>query len=64
MANLNVAKSERGWEVTYEGIFGPEDETPFFATEGEARAECERQAAEMRAWNRAGLADAPHMDAV
>ena len=60
---LNVGESERGWEVTYDGIFGPEEGTPFFATEGEARVQCEREAAAALAWDRAGLADAPHMDA-
>lgn len=60
---LGIGKSERGWEVTYGGIFGPEEEVAFYATEGEARAACEREAAEWRAWNARGLADAPHMEA-
>ena len=60
---LNVDKSERGWEVTYDGIFGPECEEPAFKTKGEAVERCERLAAEIRAWNRSGLSDAPHIDA-
>ena len=59
---LDIAQSERGWEVTYDGIFGAETESPFFATEGEARQECERVAAQSAAWNARGLADAPHFD--
>lgn len=61
---LDVAQSERGWEVTYDDVFGPAEETPAFATEAEARQQCEREAAEWHAWNRRGLADAPHMDAL
>lgn len=47
---LDVGQSERGWEVTYDGIFGAEEESPFFETEGEARKQCEREAAEWSAW--------------
>lgn len=50
------------WEVTYDGIFGPVG-SPTYATAAEAKAACEQQAAESRAWNARGLADAPHMDA-
>ncbi len=62
MMILDIGKSERGWEVTYDGIFGAEEDTPFFATEAEARSRCEQEAAEWRAWNNSGLADAPHLD--
>jgi hypothetical protein len=59
---LGIGKSELGWEVTYDGIFGPESESTVYKTKSEARAACEQQAAEIRAWNNRSLADAPHMD--
>ena len=64
MMKLGIGRSEHGWEITYDGIFAPECEALVYATEGEARAACERMAAEWRAWDRRGLADAPHIDAI
>ena len=60
---LGIAKSELGWELTFDGIFAPECETTVYATEGEARNACERTAAQWRAWDREPACDAPHLDA-
>jgi hypothetical protein len=68
MANMKIGvdKSERGWELIYSfngGPFamGPEEESTVYATRTEAEQAAIREAAEMRAWNRVGLAD--HVDA-
>ena len=60
---LRPSKSERGWEI-YDGFaFGPESESTVYATRAECQAACDRANAEIAAWNRRGLADAPHLDA-
>lgn len=51
-------KSECGWEVTYNGIFGPEG-SPVYATAREAKEACEREAAEwIRYQNTPSICDA------
>ena len=37
---LGYEKADRGWELTYDGIFGPECESTVYATEREARDAC------------------------
>ena len=63
-----IDKTDRGWELIYSynsGPFclGPEEESEAYATKAEALAACMQIAAAHRVWDRAGLADAPHMDA-
>jgi hypothetical protein len=65
---IGVDKSERGWELTYSyngGPFcmGPEESSRVYATRTKAEQAADRATAEYDAWNRRGLADAPHMDA-
>mgnify|MGYP001597479266 FL=1 len=64
---IGVDKTERGWELTYSydggpAACGPEEESNVYATRAEAEIAAEQERALDRAWNRAGLADAPHMD--
>lgn len=64
---IGIEKSERGWELTYSynnGPFamGPEEESAAYATRAEAEDARDREVAALNAWNRRGLADAPHAD--
>ena len=62
-AKIGVAKSDKGWEITYDGIFEPEDmHLRIFKTKKDALAAASVVRAEWRMWNKRGLSDAPHMD--
>ena len=65
---IGIDKTERGWELTYAynggpAAFGPENESEVYPTRAVAAQARDHQEAEARAWDRTGLADAPHMDA-
>ena len=65
---IGVDKTERGWELIYSFngspfCVGPEEESVVYNTRAEAEEARQRALGEMRAWERSGLADAPHMDA-
>ena len=66
---VGVGQTERGWELTFAyndgpAAFGPEEESDVYETEALAWEAAKLCVAEHNAWNRRGLADAPHMDAV
>mgnify|MGYP001568903104 CR=1 FL=1 len=58
---MRAVKTESGWEI-WDGV-AFEADSIVFATRAAAKQAAEMANAETAAWNRAGLADAPHLDA-
>lgn len=67
---IGIQRAERnGWELTYSfngGPFcmGPEEESVVYPTRAQAVIARDKELAATNTWNRSGLADAPHTDAV
>lgn len=64
---IGIDKSDLGWELTYAYNDGPAafgaDGSPVYRTRALAVIARNEEIAAARAWDRAGLADAPHLDA-
>ena len=62
-----VVETEHGWELGYSFnggpvACGPEEESEVYSTKQAAIIAADDEIAKTRAWDRAGLADAPHTD--
>ena len=68
MMTIGIEHTSDGWELNYAyndgpACLAPYDERIVYRTKADAERARDEEIAATRAWNRVGLADAPHIDA-